>query len=173
MIENYNDIVNKYVDNELSSKEINQIDELFNSDENFKKTLSTHKFVHDSLYDMPLKVTSNGFTELIMNKIVHRISDKYKKNYAFRLVMAFFSIFLMVSLFLLFYFLGSLDFVQTASSTANNYAEKIIPTISYFTDFVKTDIFKTVTGLISFIVLVAFYFNLNSHKEMKNRLKKL
>lgn len=172
MIENYN-IVNKYVDNELNSKEINEIEELLSSDENFKKALFVHKFVHDSLYKMPLKVTSNGFTELLMNKIVHRISDKYKKNYAFRAVIAFFSIFLMASLFMLFYFLGSLDFVQTASSTANNYTEKIIPTISYFTDFVKTDIFKTVTGLIGFIVLVGFYFNLNSHKEMKNRLKEL
>lgn len=173
MIENYNNIVNKYVDNELNKQEIDNVNGLIDKDEEFRNTLSVHKYVHESLYDIPLKLAPNGFTELLMNKIVHRISDKYKKNYAFRAVIAFFSVFLMVSLFMLFYFLGSLEIVQTASSTASNYTEKIIPTISYFTDFVKTDIFKTVTGLIGFIILVGFYFNINSHKELKNRLKEL
>lgn len=173
MKEYYNNIANKYVDNELNSKELNEVDELLNTSDDFKKTLSVHKYVHESLYELPLKLAPNGFTELLMNKIIHRISDKYKKNYAFRMVIAFFSVFLMVSLFMLFYFLGSLEITQTTSSTVSNYTDKIIPTFSYFTDFVKTDIFKTITGLISFIVLVGFYFNLNSHKEIKNRLKEL
>ena len=173
MIENYNNIVNKYVDNELNKQEIDNVNDFLDKDEEFRNTLSVHKYVHESLYDIPLKLAPNGFTESIMNKIVRRISDKYKKNYFFRAIMAFLSLFFIGVLFLFFYFLGSLEIVQSASSSANTYTDKIIPTLTYFTDFVKTDIFKTVTGLISFIVLVAFYFNLNSHKEMKNRLKEL
>ena len=171
MREYYNSIANKYVDNELNSKELNEVEELLSTNDDFKKTLSVHKYVHESLYEIPQKLAPNGFTELLMTKIVNRISDKYKKNYWFRGVIAFFSLFLAATLFLFFYFLGSLEFVQSASSTVNNYTEKIIPTFRHITEFVKTDIFKTVTGLISFIILVGFYFNMNSHKQLKNKLK--
>ncbi len=37
----------------------------------------------------------------------------------------------------------------------------------------NTEIFKTVSGLLGFIVLVGFYFNFNSHKSLKNILDKL
>ena len=166
-----NELVNKYVDNELTVKEIENVNELINNDQNFKKLLSTHKYVHETLYQIPQKFAPNGFTELVMDKIVNRISEKFKKNYFFRFVIATIGVILIVALFFFFNFLGDLGIVQSTYYQVNNYTYKILPIVNDITSFVKTDIFKIVTGMLSFIVLLGFYFNLNLHNNFKKQIK--
>lgn len=167
-----NDLVNKYVDNQLSRNELDYVEDLLKNDDKFTSVIKVHKYVHNTLTEMPVKLAPVGFTEQLMEQIKELVIDKYKKNYWFRGVLAILGSFLVLTLFVFFYFLGDLAIVNKISSTSNNYAEKILPTISYFTQLVKTDVFKSVTGLIGFIILIGFYFNFNSHKEITERLKK-
>ena len=95
----YNDIINKYIDKEVNSEEIERVNELIQSDSKFKKMISVHKYVHESLSEMPLKLAPQGFTELVMNKIVTSLSEKYKKNYWFRGVISIFGLILVLILF--------------------------------------------------------------------------
>ena len=169
---NFNEIVNKYVDNELNKEELNKVDELLNSNEEFKNTLTLHRFVHDSLHDIPLKLAPSGFTDLVMNKIVTPLSDKYKANYFFRFIIAAFSLIFVFMLFWFFYFVGDLELTKNVVSYTNNYSDRFLPSIGDFTNFIKTDIFKTITGVVGFIILIGFYYNMNSHKALKERLEK-
>ncbi len=168
---NKNELINKYVDKELSIKEIEETNELINNDITFKKLISTHKYVHESLYQLPSKYAPHGFTDLVMNKIINRISEKYRKNYFFRFALVTFGILLFVTLFFFFYFFTDLAFVQSNYKVANDYASKLLPILNNITQFVKTDIFKIITGMVSFIVLVGFYFNFNLHNNFKKQIK--
>ena len=72
----YNELLNKFVDNELSIEEKISINNLLKKDDKFKEEFRTHKFVHNSLFDLhvlqaPLEVTSQ-----IMEQIVSNISTK-------------------------------------------------------------------------------------------------
>ena len=169
----YNELLNKYIDNELTDKEIESVNEIALEDDKFSTALKTHNFVHNSLLDMKLKYTSAGFTEMVMGKIVKKLGEKYKKNYLFRGVMSVLGFILVLSLFLFFSYIGDLALVKSATTSSDSIFDKIIPTVSYFSQIVNTDIFKTITGLLGFIVLLVFYFNLNSHKSMKEKLEQL
>jgi hypothetical protein len=173
MKKDFNEIVNKYIDNELNENELNEVEKMIESDEDFKTSITVQKFVHDSLHEIPLKSAPIGFTDLVMNKIIKKLSEKYKKNYLFRGVVSILSLVLVFILFIFFYYLGELEVIRDAAATTDNIFDKIVPTVTYLSQIVKTDLFKTITGLIGFIVLIGFYFNLNSHKELKEKLKQL
>jgi hypothetical protein len=172
-MKNYDNILNKYLDNELTIQEIEELSKLINEDEKFKIKLDVQKFVHNTLYNIPIKFAPNGFTDLVMNKIVDKLSDRYRKYYLFRGVISVFTLLLIVVLFWFFYFIGELEIVQSAVEYSSNYKDKIIPSVNYFTDYLKTDIFKTVSGIVSFIILIGFYFSFNSHKTLTDKLKKM
>jgi hypothetical protein len=166
------EIINKYIDNELTIKEIEETNKLINNDSDFKKNITTQKYVHETLYQIPLKSAPQGFTNLVMNKILNRISEKYKKNYFFRLVIAIFGVLLIVTLFFFFYFFTDLAFVQSSYKVVNNYTSQLLPIFNSITQLVKTDIFKIVTGMVSFIFFLGFYFNLNFHNNFKKQINK-
>jgi hypothetical protein len=170
---NYNELLNKYIDNELDTNELNQVEELVKSEKNFSSQLSIHKYVHETLYQVPLKKAPSNITEMIMRKIAGKISDKYKKNYLFRFVIATLTSILILTLFIFFYFLGDLEIFKSASEISFNYSNNILPSISYLKDMFNSDIFKTITGLLGFVILLLFYFNYNTHKQLKDTLNKL
>ena len=173
MNNNYNELVNNYIDKELNQTDLDNVEELVRSNEEFKTMLSVHNYVHETLSEIPQKFAPIGFTELLMNKIVHKISEKYIKNYLFRGVVSVLTLILVCTLFLFFYFIGDLVFVKEVTTSAGNYTDMFTSSFSYFAELIKTDIFRTVSALLGFIILVGFYFNYNSHKSLKDTLDKL
>ncbi len=171
MNNNYNELLNKIVDNELSSEEKISVNDLLKKDEEFKSKLKTHKFVHNSLFDLPVVQAPLEITSKIMGQIVSNISKKYEKHYFFRVVLAIFGIAFLTSIMMFVFYsfnipnssdtLGLLDSVKP-------YTKNIIPQLS---KIFKSDLVKSIGGLISFIILLAFYFSINEHKNFKERLK--
>ncbi|MCW8849624.1 MAG: hypothetical protein OQJ81_06555 [Melioribacteraceae bacterium] len=172
MKDNYNELVNNYIDKELNPNEIEKVEELVHSNNEFRTILSVHNFVHETLSEIPQKFAPIGITESIMNNIVKKISDKYRKNYLFRGVISVLSMILIFTLFFFFYYLGDLVFVQNVAESTQSYSNIFSTSFSYLSQLVKTDIFRTVSALLGFIVLVGFYFNYNSHKSLKETLDK-
>jgi hypothetical protein len=78
---------------------------------------------------------------------------------------------LVITLFFFFYFLSDLALVQNTYQSANDYSAKFLPITKKIAEFIKTDIFKILTGIISFIILIGFYFNINMYNSFKNRIK--
>ena len=95
---NNDDFLNKYIDNELTRKELDQFEVQIETDNKFNSMFKVHKYVHNSLYEMEHKSAPDGFTDIIMKKIVKKLSSRYHKNYMFRFVISLLTIFLLISL---------------------------------------------------------------------------
>ena len=173
MNDKYNELVNNYIDKELNQHELAKVEELMQTDDKFRTILSVQNYVHETLSEIPQKYAPLGVTDLIMEKIVRKISEKYRKNYLFRGVVSVLTMFLIFTLFFFFYYLGDLAFVKSATESTGSYTSIISSKFSYFTQIMNTEIFKTVSGLLGFVILIGFYFNFNSHKNFKNILDKL
>ena len=167
----FDDLVNRYVDNELNQNELIEVEELVQKDEQFTITLTTHKYVHNSLPDIPQQSAPLNITESIMKKIIGKLSERYNKNYFFRAIIAAFVSILVTFLFMLFFYAGNLPVVQESTNISSYLIDYTQPIISYAHKIVSSEMFKTVSGLLGFIVLLGFYFTFNSYKELKDRLK--
>ena len=173
MNDNYNELVNNYIDKELNQNDVEKVEKLVLSDNKFRTILSVHNYVHETLSEIPQKFAPVGFTESIMSRITKKLSDKYNKNYLFRGVVSILSMILIFTLFFFFYYLGDLVIVQSVAESTRGYSNLFSSSFSYLSQLVKSDIFRTVSGLLGFIVLIVFFFNYNSHKSLKDTLDKL
>lgn len=173
MKDNYNELVNNYIDKELNQNELETVKELIQTNDKFKTLLTVQNYVHETLAEIPPKFAPAGFTDLIMEKLMHKISEKYKRNYLFRGVISALLIILIFTLFFFFYYLGDLAFVKNAAESAGNYTNIISSAFSYLSHIMNTEIFRTVSVLLGFIILIGFYFTYNSHKSLRNILDKL
>jgi hypothetical protein len=167
----YDDLVNKFVDNELSNSELSEVEQLVNNDKNFNLNLTTHKYVHESLHDIPQQCAPQNIAENIMQQIIGKLSDRYKKNYFFRVIVFAFISILITFLFMLFFYGSNLQVVQESTNISSYLKIYTQPVINFIHNIITTDMFKTVSGLLSFIILLGFYFTVNSYKELKDRLK--
>ena len=52
MKKNYDDLYNKFIDNDLTNEERKEIEVLLKTDKNFSLGLKAHKFVHNTLFDL-------------------------------------------------------------------------------------------------------------------------
>jgi hypothetical protein len=171
MKNNHNDLINKYLDSEIDSVELNELNDLIKKDSEFKLNFSTYKYVHENLYDIPVQSAPHNITENIMSRIISSISVKYKKSYFFRVIISMFVFMFLGSLFLFFLYALNLPVVQQSLSFIGNSKDSLQPLFTKLNKVLTSDIFKTISAAIGFIILVAFYFTLNSFKNFKERLK--
>ncbi len=171
MKNNHDELINKYLDNELESSELNELNNLVKKDSKFKINFITHKYIHENLYDIPIKSAPANITENIMSKILSTISVKYQKSYFFRIIVSIFVLMIVISLFLFFFYALNLPFVQNSSSFAESSKSYFQPLMEKLNKVLTSDNFKTISAAIGFIILVGFYFTFNSFKSFKERLK--
>jgi len=171
MNKNYDDLFNKFIDNELSVEETENVNTLLNSDNDFAIGLKTHRFVHTSLFNIPIVQAPVEITAKIMGQIASSISAKYEKHYFFRVVLAIFG-FSFLTAFVMFLFYS---FSLASNSESFGLLDSIKPFTKNITPYISkiltSDLIKSIGGLVSFIVLLGFYFTLNEHKNFKERLK--
>lgn len=167
----YEELINKYLDKEANSSELEFINNNLQSNSEFKFQFSTQKFVHDSLADLPAYSAPENITENIMNKILATISVKYKKSYFFRIVISIFLFLIVGVLFTFFSLLTDLPFIQESQTYVQNFMSFSKPLMSIFSKVLSSEILKTFSVLTGLLVLLFFYFSFNSFKGFKNRLK--
>ena len=170
MNKNYDELYNKFVDGELTNQELEKINGLMESDEKFRIGLRSHKFVHNSLFDIPMVQAPVEITARIMGQIASSISEKYRKNYFFRVILAIFGISFLISIIMFVMYSGNLQNSSESFSLLElikPYTKNIIPQIS---KILKSDLIKSIGGLLSFIILLVFYFTINEHKNFKDRI---
>ena len=171
MKNNNDELINKYLDNELESSELIELNNLVKTDSNFKVNFTAYKYVHENLYDIPVQSAPANITESIMNKILSAISVKYKKSYFFRVIVSIFVLMIVVSLFLFFFYALNLPFMHNSTSFVDGSKNYFQPLFEKLNKVLSSDNFKTISAAIGFIILVGFYFAFNSFKDFKERLK--
>ncbi|MBK7104157.1 MAG: hypothetical protein IPH62_02600 [Ignavibacteriae bacterium] len=171
MKNNFDELINKFLDNEIDSDELNTIKDLLKNNLEFRAKFTTQKYIHENLNEIPLHSAPINITELVMGKIISKLNVKIQKNYFFKGILVTLLAFLIIALYFFFSFLGDLKFVQQTVSYIDYTSNYFQPIISFLSKIFKNDIFRTLSGLFGFIILLSFYFSLNSFKDFKNRMK--
>lgn len=171
MKENFDNLINKYLDKEADNNELKTIDNFLQTSEEFRTHFKTSEYVHQNLHYIPTHSAPGNVTETILSKILSTVSFKYKKSYFFRFVVAFILILIVAAMFVLFSFMPDLGFVQDSEKYVNNFTTYPKQVFAYLASIFSSEVFKTVSVLAGLVILFSFYLSLNSFKNFKDRIK--
>lgn len=94
MNQRIDDLLNRYVDNDLSSSELKEVKSLIESDTEVLKNLKTLEAVDNNLHNLEVAKAPEGFTSKVMTKITDSIpSIKVTDNKTFFMILiSFFTV---------------------------------------------------------------------------------
>lgn len=171
MKENFDNLINKYLDKETDNNDLKTIDNYLKTSEEFRTHFKTGEYVHENLYSIPTHSAPENITETILSRIISTVHVKFKKSYFFRFIIAFILLLIFTSLFVFFSFIPDLGFVQNSEKYVQNFTSYPEQMFSYLTSMFSSEVFKTVSVLAGLVILLSFYLSLNSFKSFKDRLK--
>ena len=166
------EILNKYIDGELSRKEINELQQLIKVDEEALAMLKAHKLVDQILRKLETESAPESFTENVMNRIFETLTVKNKTFPLFRIIVSTFGLMI----------IGIIAYVVSAipsNSPENKIVDGVLDRASDYTsgifsfivDALSNNTILMVIAGVSLIVLLSAYFMFESHKSFKEKLK--
>ncbi len=166
-----NDVLNKYVDNELDEFEINELKEIINSNPEAQKQLNAHEMVDIILRKLEAKKAPAGINQFVMDKILNIPQSKSKVNYFFVSVIVVFTTLIFSSLG---YLLSQVNFGESSSSTSLGVKEKIANFVSDYIPQVPalldTSTLLFIGGSLTVVLLISGYFIIENHRSFKSKL---
>jgi hypothetical protein len=173
MIELTDEILNKYIDGELSPLEIRDVQGVLNDSEDARRRLYALQLVHNELKSYPERETSSDFTSKLMKKIVRKPEPKGQRYFIFSVS----SLLVLVSLAIIGYLTSYIISTGNSSSEDNNNVDNLIYLMEKLVHGIKalfTAGSVSVIGFIfSFIIIISAYFFFDSHRQAKAKLTKL
>jgi len=172
MIEITDEILNRYIDGELTSSELEEFKEKLRNSEDAMKRLNALMLVHNELKKYPLKEPSLEFTSQLMKKIMRKPEQKGQKYFIFSI-----SSFIILICVLIVSYIASYIVSGTPASENNDtlgifisYLQKFVHSISSV--FSKGNV--SIIGIIfSFVIFITAYFFFDSNRRTRTRLDKL
>ncbi|PKL88622.1 MAG: hypothetical protein CVV23_09345 [Ignavibacteriae bacterium HGW-Ignavibacteriae-2] len=165
------DLLNKYIDGELTRQEIDELEYFISTDPSSLEKLKTLKMVDEVLKKMQRDKAPANVTKRVMSQITSAIPDKYNKNHFFVIIISFF---VLTIIGLLSYILTSYVPSQNTSSYSNTVIEKInlfiLSGVGQFTSIIGGNNFHLIVASIMLIVMFTIYFLFESHKSFKKKL---
>ncbi|OGU55879.1 MAG: hypothetical protein A2V66_18120 [Ignavibacteria bacterium RBG_13_36_8] len=167
------EILNKFVDEELSVEELNELKELIAQDEEALRLLKAHKFADRILHKLSVTPAPKNFTERVMDKIYLLMPAKPRKNHFFYGVIGTF----ILGIVGVFVYIFSLPASEPDSSSKtvsiiNEAQEFIGKNVGRFSSFLSNDTILIVGSFLTFILLLGGYFMVSSHKSFKQNIDK-
>jgi len=172
MIQITDEILNKYLDGELSRTEANQVKSSLNDSEELRRKFNTLKLVHTNLSAIEEDKPSNDFTEKLMKQIVRKATVPKQQKYFIASVVSF------ITLLCLVIFGFSISAMISATSSAEGNSQSVFDSVSGLSDgLVKTlqQLFSgaglsIIGSIFSLIVLISGYFFFEMQKRAKANL---
>ncbi|MFZ5947554.1 MAG: hypothetical protein ACOYU5_06250 [Stygiobacter sp.] len=167
------ELINKYIDSEISNIELEELQELLKDDDNFK-SLKSFQLIEYTIKNIKVEKASESFTTNLMNIIL--TADKVKKIRKSYLPLMINSIFVLFIFSFVIMFL-SFDKINTGSSNFNLFLENIVNNLNSFVPQLKIMfVNKTViflSSIISLLLLIIFYYNFEAHKAFRKKLENM
>jgi len=172
VIKHHEELINKYIDNELNEEEIKEVQNLIQNDPSFVNELKAMKVVHQYLPNLSVSTLPKGFTERVMTGLIRKNSLLNRPNYFFHFIIGtFLTIILGVSLYNLNY------------SSSNESTEYSVPFLTKFIDSLKSllgvieihdgKLTLIIGTVLSFILFATAFYMIESHKNLKKKLDSL
>ncbi|MDA3861600.1 MAG: hypothetical protein PF445_10270 [Melioribacteraceae bacterium] len=160
--------LNKLIDNELSSSEIDELYNLIKKDEKLLSKTKAHQMVDSVLKTLEIENAPANTTDLIMQKITNSVLAKEKKNGFFKFMMGAFA----ASILLVIGFIISSNSVSVtySESTFSSIREQALEYLQNFTFPINSDLLLVITSALTVIILISGYFVFEEHKSFKQKL---
>ena len=164
------ELLNKYIDNDLSITEVNQLKEFLSSElHKFK----AHKLVDEVLRKMEFDTAPAGITERIMQRINVAASVKPRMSNFMRVVFFLFGVSIFGSVIIL------LSQTSSVSSSEGLLPKEVIEYLNKFSfslpslqSVISSETTMIVISSLVLIVLISVYIFYNSHKSFKRKIEK-
>jgi hypothetical protein len=167
------EILNKYLDGELSREESEQVESGLRTSEELQRKYNALKLVHGKLSDLKEDEVRASFTETLMKQIVKRkFAIPNQQKYFIVLVATF------ITLLCLVIFGFSISAMISAAPPSISESKSVVDSIMYMSDGLVKVIEKVFTGqglsiigsILSIVVLISGYFFFEMQKRAKANL---
>ena len=174
MKENIDNLLNEYIDGELNSREIEELENLISGNEEVLNKLKGIKAVDSHLREMEIMPAPENITEKIWTKISGSISTSLPKSYFLHGVVGLFSVSL-IGMFVFFfsYFSGSGQEYKVAENTVNAVNEFINNFFGKLSSYVSGVDIMLVVSVVILIIMLSLYFLFESHREFRKKLNSI
>ena len=173
MIEITDEILNKYIDGELSMEMVKEIEIAIQSSVDLQRKYNALKLVHENLTHLKEDEVSAGFTDVLMNQII-------KKKFAIPKQQKYFiaSVATFITLLCLVVFGFSISAMISSTPSSAGDSKSIFDSVSTLTDGLIRAIKSLLSGeglsiigsIFSIIVLISGYFFFEMQKRAKANL---
>lgn len=167
------EILNRYIDNELSQAELKMVREQLQNSEEDRKRLLTLQLLHSNLKNMKGELVSSDFTDTLMKKIIKK--SKARKEQRF-FVFSIASIFVIIALGIIGYIMSLIFAVpSTTGSTITGTQETVTVLqnlIVPIKDFLGKINISMIGSVFSLGLLISIYFIFDLVKHTKGNLSR-
>ena len=164
------DLLNDFVDNNLSASKVSEINKIIQEDENELIKLRSHKFVHQTLKEIHVDDAPHNFTQKVMSKISETVSASYETGYFFKFVIA---TFVLIITGLLIYSIKvpaetneKLSF-QFRNEIMNKFINSLPSLLGYF----NSSSVLIIGSALIIVLFVASFYMMESHINFKKKLE--
>ena len=164
MIQITDEILNKYLDGELSVEEVKQIKSTLHNSDELQRKYNALKLVHDSLSFLKEDEVSPAFTEKLMKQLVVRTTVPKQQKYFIASVVTFISILCLV----IFGF--SISAIISASSSSKEETKSVFDSgglVEALQQLFSGAGLSIIGSIFSIIVLISGYFFFEMQKRTK------
>lgn len=174
MIQITDEMLNKYLDGELSSVETEQVKSAISNSEELQRKFNALKLVHDNLFAIKEDEVSAGFTEKLMKQIIKRSTVPKQQKYFIASVVTF------IILLCLVIFGFSISAMISATTSAANDSQSVFDSVSGLSEGLVRTIQNLFSGaglsivgsIFSLIILISGYFFFEMQKRTKSAISK-
>lgn len=167
------ELLNKYIDKELSQAELQLVKNILENSESERKKLKALQLVHDGLKNLTQDQTSPGFTSIVMNKLTKKSKAKKEQR---NFILSISSIFITISLGIIGYFVYILVTGPSTDSGSLVLVQDSMNTLKYITDPIKNLLsgknIEIIGSVFSLGLLISVYFLFESIKQNRHNLGK-
>lgn len=153
------DLLNRYIDNELSKEELDQFNKMLSQDQEAIQKLKALQFVERSAKKIKAFKAPDGFAEKIMAEIKPKLSIRYQKDYFYRIIISVFTIsFFAISGFTVSLLLKSNSGTSLKDSYVSEFSQVIIQKLGIVEKFFINTNNMMISSSIILLLLLSLYF---------------
>lgn len=168
---NYDELLNKYIDGELSDSEIIKLEEEINNNPELVKKLKALKITDSTFRNMEITPAPEGFTESVMSNLKYKSKIRDSISPFFIGIISFFSLLIVGIIGFVISEIFTAD-VSESSEFMENINKNVTPFFTKVTSLFTDENVMFIGGMISFVLLLGLYFIINTHKSFKQSLEK-
>lgn len=168
MMDNNDDILNRYFDGDLNSKEIDEVNKALSGSAELRKDFEALNRIHNFLSKQEADQTKSDFTNLVMLKIRKKSQRENEQKIFLMTILSIFSVIILGLVgFVLYQILTTASSTTDSTNTLNSFGKNIN---SFFSGLFSKNRMTLFGSILSFVMLVSAYFLFEFQKHTHKNL---